>query len=194
MTFCRVRSLSSRVTGILAIAISGIMLPDMATAAAAAKRFGSAQQCRAAGKLPATFCTKAFSDALRTYSQQVRRFPTREACLRNYATCVVYQSFPPRRLNPRALQYAPPFLGIAVTAGADRRVSALVGIERASLGVASGSNVPDSSKNGQQPEAINTLITGKARDNLFAEPLAGDVMTFPVPKSRIPKRVSDQKP
>ncbi len=192
MTFRRVRSFSSRFAGILATAIAGILLPDVA-AAVAAKRFVSVQQCRIGGKLPAAFCAKAFSDAIRTYSEQVRRFPTRETCLRNYATCVVYQSFPPRRLNPRKLQYAPPFLGIAVTGGADRSVSALVGIERASLGVASGGNVPASSKERQQPEAIDGTVTGKARESLFGDPLAGDVLTFPVPKNRIPKRVPDQR-
>jgi hypothetical protein len=194
MKSSKILSFKSGCAGILASAVAAALLPDVA-AAASAQRFMSVQQCRATGRLPGAFCAQSFDAAKRTYAEQVRRFPTRDACRRYYATCVVYLPFPFRRLDPRNVQYAPPFLGIAVTGGTERGVAALVGVERASLGVTSRGSAPAAaSRGGPEPEEAATAVSGKARESLTADPLPGDVLTFPVPRNRLPKRIPDLNP
>ncbi len=174
--------------------------------AAPVTSFPSVTHCVRKGRFKAADCSLAFYAARRIYSERVATYLSREACTKIYKTCVIYNSFPvARRLDPGHLRYAPPFLGIAVASeNSLDSISALVGVERQgiNIGVAAGLTAPkpalgyfESTPAAQPqspPEAADNQEQSVIIDGaLFSDPLPGQVLTYPVPKHLMPKRIPD---
>ncbi len=177
-------------------------------AAATIISFPSVPHCVQKGRFKSEDCTLAFYAARRIYSERVPTFPTRDACTRIYKTCVIYNTFPvARRLDPRRLRYAPPFLGISVGSGQSlEAVSALVGVERQgiNIGVTSRFRAPKPALGYFEPppsayrpppaeQSTQTEPSVVVDGTLFSEPLPGQVLTYPVPKHLLPKRINDSR-